>query len=707
MTERKGKNGNEFVQVWDELEPMLNQRGFDLDEYLSRKSTEYSPDTIRELRISASLIEIGRREAGLDDYFKRKQRHTGRITVIRRTTLIAAAAAVILIAFLFSPHKFPVKQEGQGIVRIISELTLADAVQAAGKEITAPGEINPFSDFKSLVDPFSDPIIDDEQSSFKYFRAADLDNDNRMDFIFAQDGHVVCLDLGGQVKWNYQLTEESFDPEFVPKLLLTLKNKRIQAMHLPDANPDHPWALLPEEPSISDAIPLLRRDFRIFTICDFDNDKFQEVLMWLYGAIFVLNHDGTLQSFTIDNRTAKNIILLDGSYEDLPWEVNDINGDGELEFIIYKMSGFPLTIDGESLYREQPDGSIAYIYNGEPYNARGIYVASHTGKELWHLNLPYHCHRIEVADWDNDNHKEILIDTHSSLNGYVVKYTDEYRSIIGHNFDWESIPAEFVDGVDDTGVAFIIVGMDNGIGQIEEWHEAFDFYLVSDPQNPDSLIRPDLFYCSRFIQGPEGGRIDLIEYGRPIDEQTLEKGEWSWTPGYLKNGEVSSLGTFYGGHPMLAQFQNGIIFPFETSNGPGRVLGLCGQRKVVITDDRYNEIDSFKLDFPTENIPDIDSDPVRDVAVLDIEDIDNDGSPEVLAVFTNIGPAVDPPLKPRSVVKILTKDLQPFHPELGWDTFDVPGLVTSASFEYINDDEQLDIMIVSDYIYCLTLNGNN
>ena len=68
-----------------------------------------------------------------------------------------------------------------------------------------------------------------------------------------------------------------------------------------------------------------------------------------------------------------------------------------------------------------------------------------------------------------------MIDTHSSSNGYIVRYIDEFEGISYRNFDVTSIPDEYIGRIDDLNVGFVIAGMKDNTGEIEYWHVAFPY----------------------------------------------------------------------------------------------------------------------------------------------------------------------------------------------------------------------------------------
>jgi len=149
-------------------------------------------------------------------------------------------------------------------------------------------------------------------------------------------------------------------------------------------------------------------------------------------------------------------------------------------------------------------------------------------------------------------------------------------------------------------------------------------------------------------------------------------------------------------------------------------MGLCPKSEIQLLDNYFEVIDTYKLNTKGLSIPDtlVDEDHVKknykwnderkDAVVFDIGDFDGDGAIDILTGFGTFSTPFSPNPSNYSVVKILTYNdktdsLQEFHPELGLDSFVVEGPIKKARFEDANNDGQLDIVILADLPYFLTL----
>jgi hypothetical protein len=695
----------EFADAWDDLKPRLEERGFNLEAYLEEKAKVLSVETIERLRIAACLgrmlhmsaeYERWKQEEEAKEYRQERLRAS-----FRRSGWVAVAAALILFAVFLAPHTAPPQEKS--FRRVFDSFALMTAVSAAERNLNLPASVSPAENFKRIT----------AGGNFKY---GDVDSDGALDIVLADGGYVFCFGLDGQKKWEpFKLTQDCFDPEFLEKLKISAQYLRNDSLH-----PNQPasyraeWGWLPEDPSadpefLNKAWNPLKNDIQITDICNFDDDPENEVLITLFGGVIVLDHNGQQKTLEIDGHPAKQIILLDGSIDDLPNEIYDIDGDGKLEFLVYRMSSFPMTYDGKRLYGNLPNPWDLYVYNEEIDNARGIYVASHEGKESWHLNLPYHCRNINVGDWNGDGKPELTLDLYLPENGYVVDYSDEFKSKVALNFDWSTFPwssfprgfTKLMDWNMDPDIqpdprtwslAFIAMSMRDGQGRIEYFQ----------PINGSANF---LFFCSRFLGEDAGSQLDCMEYYIEWDKDLKNHtGNYWYVPWKYdsQQGRLVQLSKVEGGYPDLWDFTTGGLFGFDTPEGPRRVFGRSPLSEIVLTDENYGEVALYRFN-PQKNdrlIPWTRHS--GDAVVFDVNDLDGDGSKEILAGFGCFNPGGDLEQPLYSAIKILTADLKPFHPELGWDTFVVQGPISEAKFKDLDGDHQMDILILADYAYFIT-----
>lgn len=695
------ERNEEFEKAWDELQTRLNEPGFDVDAYLTEKRKELSEETIEQLYIATKIGKVYKLNKDFEQWVKKdevsKGKRTGVKVTFKRVVYWALAAALSLIA-IFLPTMTPGDLKPEIQMQQANLLPMFDL----GKIIKTPFNIarehklhtgpNPISNFKSLY--MSD--------NFVY---SDIDKDGIIDFLFAQDGYVFCFDLDGEEKWAFELTLDNFEEDFLPKLDKTARYVYHSARppYYKGKSKTHPfykWQHLKENYTREQAFNLLKRDITLSTIMDFDNDNSQEVLFGLYGALFVLNNEGKLENISIDGKLCKHITVLDGSRTDFPKIIDDINNDGEPEMIIYRMSGYPMDADtGKSLYQEMPNGSEIYISKGEPYATRGLYVASKYGKELWHLNMPWHCLRVDVGDMENDGNKEIIIDTHTPQNSYFVRYDPAHREAdkAGNNFDWSSLPANFPSIADDSTAALIIAGMKNNMGVIK-------YYQTASQKGSYH------FFCPRFVHSKSGVSIEAIEYAGEFDYQNINIAD-AWHRAWIFDNSEFIPTDENPGYPDLYHFKTAGLFGFDTPKGPRRVFGLCPLSEIKLTDGKYSKksnyvfnADDIKSHLRNKRTRSSWKNYATDAMVFDVKDIDNDGNMEILAGFGDFHS--EKAKVAFSVIRILAYDaatdsLKPYHPDLLWDKYLVKGPVKDARFEKIDADEKYDVVVFSDYAYFL------
>jgi len=740
MTENN-EHKDEFSKAWDEVKKLRENPDFDLQIFLADKKETLSPETITELKIAYELHGLLELDTEYESQIPVKQIREGRkirLTVLYgRALSIAACAAILLIAFICVTYlRQQQSQKGFEIIAGWESLIgmACEASQEFGIEDNCAG-------MNEALEPITRWRAQFDIGNFKY---DDIDNDGVMDIIFSKKGDVVCFDLNGNTKWHYKITLDDFDDVYKTRLLESLRDRVADTLNHKDIDANFREIfrkliydnmgvekaseiysrditlesegtsletrkiirpLVFEKLSLEDAWKIGTLYVSINKIIDYDNDGFKEVLVTAEGAMFVISHDGKRQDINIDGGIRKHITILDGTHFDIPTAIGDINGDGAPEIIVYKVPGFAINQrTGENLATDKSisnENELVYVYKeNDIFNARGIYVADSVGREIWHLNLPWHNKHTGICDWDNDGKNEIIIDTHTPRNGYVVRYTNEYRNYVGKNFDWNSLPNGFQDDrrnfppeLQDNSVASLILGMENNKGRIE--------YFLSYP-NPSGYQ----FICSRCLQSGSKDTVDMIQYQMNYDKISETTSEWEYEPRVQSDHDFKSLGE-EDGFPNLYNYPDTGLFSFKVGSETRRVFGLCPFNKVVMTDDSYRVLKSYtwdpkdpqEIEFPDEykwsDRPDI-----QDVVVMDMGDLDGNGTMEFLVAFGELKPPYR--TQKRSVIKILTDDLKEFHPERGWSTFIVEGTAKEARFDAVNNDGNMDIIILSDFAYFIT-----
>lgn len=680
----------EFADAWDELASQLTEPGFSLEEYLGKLSERFAPETIKELRIAAGLADVFQLGVDYDRWRQvedaRESRKGRFLSGFNRLGWAAAAAVLIIGLFLGGPPPTDTITGKPGFGNIHLPFSLVTAVSAAIEEFDIPGTEITISEtggrFTSM-----DPI-----------RYDDLEGDGETEIIFARDGYVICLDHKGVGKWMFDIDtqkdmlKENFFDELEKSRGFWQKNsdnfifnedRRMKIAGMKDI--DTAWPVI------------FGYQAHIVGIVDFNRDGDKDVLVYFPGAIFVLDHaTGEPQDVVIDGEPRKFIKLLDGDYFTKPMAIENIQGDDNYEFIIYRGTNCPASVDGELLASRDRG---RYVYDGnQPFNNRGLYVASHEGKELWHLNLPYHCGHIEVGDLTGNGQIGIYLDTYLPNNGFEVRYkTRADRETASRNFIWDNWPDDIEELIDPLSwdapadgkreSAIIIIGVEDGSGTIKHLSkvdgDSKHFYTVG-----------------RFVDFGEYESLQVVQYNDVLGEEPY----W-YRPWYFDGKEFEELEKMENLYPEM-RWQEG-LFGFDTGDGPRLVFGLSPQGIIRIVDERYTKIRDYRveLEIGSQSVP-----WKCDAIVYDVEDIDNDGSPEILAGFgalhapwgyRNADGYQNRDVPVMSVMKILTADLQPYHPELGWDTFEVVGPVIQAGFEKLDSDDGMDIFVISDYVYFL------
>ena len=684
------ENNREFTDAWDELASRLKAPSFDLDAYFEAASKELSPETIKELHIAVGLAGVFQLDVDYDRWRQAedaKESRKGRfLSGFNRLGWAAAAAVLIIGLFLGGPPPTDTVSGKPGFGNIHLSFSLTTAVSAAVAEHDIPAtEIN-ITDAGGRFTGL-DPIKYD-----------DLEDDGEMEIILAREGYVICLDHKGEGKWVFDIDKQKdmLEENFFDELEKSRKFWRSKAGNFIFSDTRRKQIAGME--NIDDAWPLIfGYQAHVVGIVDFNFDGFKDVLVHFPGAIFVLDHaTGKPQDVVIDGKSRKFIKLLDGDFFTQPMAVENIQGDENYEFIIYRGTNWPASEEGE-LLASRDRGS--YIYDGnQPFNNRGLYVASHEGKELWHLNLPYHCNHIEVGDLTGDGQIGIYLDTYLPNNGFEVRYkTKADRETASRNFIWDNWPEDIealidplpsdvpADGKRESSI--IILGVDNGLGTIKH---------LSTVEG-DS----DHFYTSgRFVDFGEYENLQVVQYNDVLGDDPY----W-YRPWYFDGKEFEELEKVENLYPEM-RWQDG-LFGFDTGDGPRLVFGLSPDGIIRMVDERYTKIRDYHVELKTgsQGVP-----WKCDAIVYDVEDIDNDGSPEILAGFgalhapwgyRNADGYQNRDVPVMSVLKILTADFQPYHPELGWDTFEVVGPVIQAGFEKLDSDDRMDIFVISDYVYFL------
>lgn len=703
-------NNSEFHNAWDDLRPRLKEPGFNLDSYLAEKAKTLSPETVRELRIAERLRKMYILKAEYEKWKANSETERQNKAFWLNVKVLNTAASIIIVLLVvwyltgLSKTKAPFQQPGKSILVASTGTAIIQTIFNLGQLYHLDIASDAISNFKRI----------NEGGNFKY---GDLDGDGVVEFVFAQSGHVICFDLEGNEKWHFELAPDKLEPDYLDKLLEIAKYSRAYFSlypGLPENSPARVWLGLPPDPTLEQSWDTIKDNLKITKICDFEslNSGYKDVVLNLFGGVIVLDHKGNQKVFQIDGSPRRSITVLDGFRSDGPNEIADVNGDGKLEFIVYRMSGFPISKDWKSLIPS------IYVYDGDVANSRGLYVASLDGKELWHLNMPYHCQRVEVCDWDNDNRNEILIDTHIPNNGYFVKYTPEYRAIVGYNFDWEHLPPDFPSEENDGCSAIVIAGMADGKGQIEYWHRVSQ----EDPYH---------FACSRFVNPGPNGRVDSIEYAVKYNgdkQPTSDCWYRPWISNIPHARDFTPLEKVDGGYINLYNMPGACLFGFDTEEGSRRVFGVNPLREIKLTDDMYKVLASYVFHPPaTSGLMSEIRSAFRDIteqsgasssvageslvwgpysndaSVFDVKDFNNDGSKEILVGFGNFphaGPVLGSPSD--SFVQVLSEKLQPFPAGNPWAPYPVKGPVHDARFEDVNNDGRMEIVVISDLVYILT-----
>jgi hypothetical protein len=681
-----------FHEVWDTIHDRLREPGFDLNASLAEAAGYLSAASVRELRIAASLGDLFSLAADFDHWRLSEEARIVKwrnfSSRLNRLGWVAAAAVLIVALLIGSPYPED-KPDKAGFRNVFAPFSLTTAVSAAVEKYGIPDVETRFTKTGERLTSINPMLYDD------------LEGDGKIEMLYSQGGYIICLDQSGLDRWVFNIDDYKpiLETTFFRELEMSRRFWQNNASNL-YFDTEERRRLISGMDDIDAAWPLIfRPQVGIAGIVDFDRDGFKEVLVNFPGAIFVLGHeDGVPQDIQIDGENRMYIKLLDGDFFTSPQVIEDVNGDGDYEFIIYRSTNWPVNIDGGLLAGRD---SGPYIYDGQPFNSRGLYVASHKGEEIWHLNLPYHSNHVSVGDWDNDGHDEIVIDTYLPNNGYIVKYkTDEERALAGSAFNWSSFPddiEELVDplpwdvpGDEPQESVLLIFGMNEDVGSIEHLSrvkgDSKHFYTVG-----------------RFIDFNGYGRVEVLQFN---DHKTTPDEPYWYLPWHYNGREFERLDKIEGLYPEM-RWQDG-LFGFDTGGGPRLVFGLSPKGIVKVVDEYYGDIAEYRFELQTGSwkVP-WDCDAI----VYDVADIDGDGSPEILAGFGALhapwGYANATGYQNRDVpivsfMKILTEDLKPFHPENGWDTFEVAGPVLQAGFEDLNNDNQVDIFIISDIVYFLT-----
>jgi len=633
--------------------------------------------------------------------------------IVRRVSI--AAILTLIITFLLIPFY---EKSKLGIHNLTPPLLDSPSLAKAGvvPEICIGPDLQ--TCLRKLINSNASSSRENEITSFKY---GYLDEDKILDYVITGNGYVLCLSKKrGKivVNWKFKLTPNCLDPEFLPSLEETLDYGQYYASPPDPEEPNkrrtdnqifNKWIDLPPHPTVAEAWPILAPDLQILKICDYDGDGKSEVVLGFFGAVIILDSDGKQKEYTFEGNNHKSIKILDGLFFDQPWELYDLNDDGKMEFIIYRMIGHWTDFNTKApLEIRDIDGNSLYVYNGELYNSRGLYVASHEGKEVWHLNLPYQCHRIDVKDWDDDDKPEIILDTHVSCNGYIMNYDLKSNDIVSKNFDLNTVPEEVLKGenilnesgfVDDLDVGFLILGMDNGPGEVEFWKDNIIPYCEI-MYGDEGGLRPENHLCSRNISYIDSERIECLRYSATRNLKTNTFENWtmqSWIPNPqtkqfdISNGSINGFARLYN-------YQDSCMFGVKTDKGLRRILGICPGDQVSLIDEDFSVISTYKLENHKGESKVIWKDKSRDVVVFDVKDIDNNGQLEILVGFVDLSGESD---NTTSLVKILTispetEELIDFHPDSGCDGFVVAGkTILNASFEKIDGDDKYDILVTS------------
>jgi hypothetical protein len=503
----------------------------------------------------------------------------------------------------------------------------------------------------------------------------DIDNDGDSEILVLCNGFVYCFDHNGDEVWEFELTPESFIPEYEDVISETLS-------YLSNNSVRYPRFAGLDRNDIEEGLRLLLVGARFLGIHDLDGDSEDEILLSAFGPFLVALKTNGEFDFLLFIEGGDFFTGLKGVY--------DLNHDGDFEIVSYRESGWPLALEGGDLPLEDIEGEEDdfYVYSNEPYTDRGIYIHNHLGQEIWHLNLPFHVDSLLVDDLDGDGYDEIALNTYTPQNHYLVRYSTEHdRLIAGNRFDWDTFDTETWPYLKDTELKIMILGMDEANrGQVE---------LMQDLPGPS-----DYSYFQFRVAGT-GNQRELIGIWYS-DEISNAYGDYFYMPYEINRNNVHPVGQPRTGVYPEMRFHR--QFHGVTENNSLKwVYGLSPVGEVVTVSPGFNLIHSWILDEPS-----FAADwPRTDVLVLDTGDLDSDGSSEILAAF---GPLHDYMSNPsenpveRTEIRIFNQDLSPFKTESGLDHVGggVQGAVMEGRIMDIDGDGRNEVVVIADEIVILS-----
>jgi len=693
----------EFGRAWEELGNLIDSRGFDVSGWLKGKSGEYSEETIEELRMRVKIRLMMRLGDEYDKWVEaeeRKEKLRGNRKNLRFTFVAVAAAILVLVAVVV---KGPQARAGLTEIGSFIERSKSIVDSVNGLEMQNRGREN------------TEVLREIVRLGQLWF--ANVDDDPEVEIIIAQHSVVLCTDYDGNELWHYNFSPADFEDDFIENNLR--RTMEFLKNNAPKMDPDGHMGYAEFDGEVEGwfdrALGTLSYGMQLIDIMDYDGDAHPEILLNFRGAMFVMSHDGHRQDVTVGGIQRKHVILLDGTIFCNVSEIAEISEVNEgPELIIYKSTNWPyMTWDGLPLHEEdQP-----YIFGtrpgqegiqAHPNHDRGLYIAAMDGTELCHINLPYHVSRLSTCDYDGDGQIEIILDTYTPGNDYVIQYGPESRQIAGSNFDWDTFLDQNGDPItvlqDTCGTSaeeavpmsstMLIFSMEDGIGRFE---------------NRIKMVETEsrhTYFNSRCIEWNAGAEVISIQY---TDAPDVGQDYWYSVWDYDREAKVPVRKyRFDGGYPEMRYYEG--VFGLDLPGYHAITFGISPLGRIVAADSQFAEIDRYPLEMDEdEQLEESRS----DVMVFDVEDIDGDGYQEILAGFGNLhAPWETRGMDLSSQVRILTtapsyehpdRILNPYHPEYGWDRYEVEGRITRAEFQQIDSDKIMDILIVSDFIYLLRL----
>jgi len=676
--------------------------GAELDQYISNVKPDLDDESYRELLIALKLDGYAKLDREYDEWVgEAGAREASAISgwnIFFRYGWIAAA--VLLVLNLLRPGMVPV-MAGYSEITDSKEFTnaLISEAESLGMDLRSAMEPNPLRRLKHVME-------------VKY---CDIDEDDAIEVIIVNNGRMLVMNHDGTREWAFTLNPSHLEEDFINgglKESVRFLHNNVDRFdpndiyHAADYDVDSPgW--------LDAAWPQLLTSTNMVDILDFDHDGHLEILMSFRGALLVISHEGNLQNVIVDGVERKHIVLLDGDFFSDTKAIEDLDGDGEYELIVCKgcndplnsVDGAPVRIEGYPyIWGERPDRDD--VIEPEPYNERGLFVADINGHELWHINLPYHVDRLSVCDFDNDGSIEIIPDTYTPNNFYRVIYDGEYENIAGNNFDWTTWPDDIQVLEDWTGVWEDKPGIPPGSGKtmflafgMNEEGGYLDHYEIVDTANRYTYVAN-----RNFSDGDESTTVVFRYTDHPVEDEVYSYSLFDFND---STGSLIPVITDSPGYPEL-RFNEGVYglggFLFT-----GFAIGISREGRLDIHDGRLGISDSYEISVGNGNL----SVPWKsDVIVYDTGDLDGDGTVEILCGFGTLhapwaSSNVDSLM---TVVKVFSvaggietgePTLFPFKPEQNLDTIIAAGPVIDASFEDVDNQGPVDIVLVADYIYFL------